>query len=1035
MSQSPSFKTYANPVIPGDHSDCTLSQIGNDFYTTGSSFNPTPIIYHSTDLIHWEAIAQPVSPTWSAYGDEPKGGCWGGQMVFYNNKYWDFFSRANIMYFVTADKPEGPWSMPTKMNDPSQLTYGLGYDNSIFIDDDGKWYLLAKNGQPNGAIVELGNNGQPTGVVYDLKWLNPSPSYPYSWAEGPVMWKYNGFYYYSFARDVAGGQKVMRSKTISAEQSAWTTPVDFFNEKDPEKGSAIFSGPNHSSAAVLLGDGTSWVLHPVWARGNNNEWYYQGRQGLVNEVHYNATTNDVVADYPTNKYFTAPKLPSSGIPWMVPKSDFFTSTKLHPEWSFLGQTDSSTWSLTARPGWIRLKPKSATKPNTIIKTDAEHNYTLITRLEFDAKSTSDEAGLRLMSGMETLFVKVYSTLNSGGHKSVCFSYDKTKYEVENSIGNILWLKLMRVNHNVSGYYSADGVIWNKIGNDISIAGIAAPSSDYNGWCGNRQGLYVSGSAADFDLYIYRDAYSPILAECPANYFGTQKSSLAEGIYLLDSIHNNDWALYAGVEFGNKDYPRASGSISITASSATSGGNVEVWLDSIETGKKIAICNINSTGSWNIFKTFSAKTEEIKGRHDVYLRFKGNGNGKLFQLKWIQFTPLMLYSSAKTSNDGTALIARFKKPIKIPSDSKGLSVLINNSKIDSVTSIMQDPSDSLSLVLKLKDAVAKDDIIGLSYSNGNLYSKDDMALLPFNDTLVSNTWYGTKPRIAQITTNYDGDSLFITFTKKMKSPGAAVSKFVVKANKTAEIGVKSVSNLKGDSLKFELKLDNKVYFEDTIKLNYSGTEIESFDNGILNKFSGMPITNVAIGRPILLSRATLVKYGKTYISLVLKFDKPFLKYESQKDFITLKINDVPAKISSFSGAYDSLKFSFSPAVVYGDIVTLTYKGGTLFSKNNGMVADIIDYAIQNIVPDETEARSAKLNNTIIFPNPIKDRLTITSSFKFSEIKIYSVIGTELFSQKITATNAFTINKLDLNSGIYLLKITNNQESSVSRIIIE
>jgi xylan 1,4-beta-xylosidase len=48
--QSPSFKTYMNPVIPGDHPDPTLTRIGNDFYTTGSSFNPTPIIYHSTDL-------------------------------------------------------------------------------------------------------------------------------------------------------------------------------------------------------------------------------------------------------------------------------------------------------------------------------------------------------------------------------------------------------------------------------------------------------------------------------------------------------------------------------------------------------------------------------------------------------------------------------------------------------------------------------------------------------------------------------------------------------------------------------------------------------------------------------------------------------------------------------------------------------------------------------------------------------------------------------------------------------------------------
>jgi xylan 1,4-beta-xylosidase len=60
-AQSPSFKTFSNPVISGDHSDCTLTKIGDHFYTTGSSFNPTSVIYHSTDLIHWEAKTQPVS--------------------------------------------------------------------------------------------------------------------------------------------------------------------------------------------------------------------------------------------------------------------------------------------------------------------------------------------------------------------------------------------------------------------------------------------------------------------------------------------------------------------------------------------------------------------------------------------------------------------------------------------------------------------------------------------------------------------------------------------------------------------------------------------------------------------------------------------------------------------------------------------------------------------------------------------------------------------------------------------------------------
>ena len=637
-AQSTSFKTFMNPVIPGDHSDCTLTKVGDHFYTTGSSFNPTPVIYHSTDLIHWEAIAQPVSAAWSSYGDAPSGGCWGGQIVYYNNKYWDFFSRANAMHFVVADKPEGPWSMPVKVNNPSQLPFGLGYDNSVFIDNDGKWYLVVKNGQANNAIVELDTFGQPTGVVYNLSWLNPdNENHPYSWAEGPVMWKHNGYYYYSFAHDVSGGQKVMRSKTLTADKSAWTTPVDMFNENDPNKSTAIFGRPNHSSAAVELSDGTCWVVHPVWARANNNEWYGQGRQGLLNQVRYDSE-NNVVADYPVNMVKKAPLLPSGGIPFMVPKSDFFTTEKLNPEWSFWGYTKTSLVSLSDRPDWLRLTPKSLTKANTVIKTDAEHNYSLITRLDFKPDSTSDEAGIRIMNGLENLFAKIYSTINSKGEKIICFSFDQVHYEIENNIGNIVWLKLERNNHELTGFFSQDGVKWVPVGNKINVETLDRFTSNYNGWCGNRQGLYVQGTKyADFDLYIYRDAYSPILAECPANQYGTMKTVLSNGGALLDDIHNNDWALYAGVEFGNKNYNKESGNISISASCATKGGKVEVWLDSIGTGKKIAICNIKNTGNLSNVKTFTAKTIPTTGRHDVYLKFVGENGDKLFALKDFVFT--------------------------------------------------------------------------------------------------------------------------------------------------------------------------------------------------------------------------------------------------------------------------------------------------------------------------------------------------------------------------------------------------------------
>lgn len=631
-AQSPSFQSYMNPVIPGDHPDCTLTRVGKDYYTTGSSFNPTPVIYHSTDLVHWEAIAQPVSAAWSNYGDSPGGGCWGGHIVYYNGKYWDFFARAFTMYYVKADNPKGPWSTPVKVNNPTTISYGLGGDNSIFIDDDNKWYMIIKNGKPNNGIVELSATGQPTGVVYDLKWLNPDPANIYSWAEGPVMWKYKGYYYYSFARDVGGGQKVMRSKTLTADQSAWEMLGDFFNENDPLKAGSLFTGPNHASNAIVINDSTSWIMHPVYAK---DEWKGQGRQGLLNQVRYN-TAGRPVADYPINSSFTAPKLPSSGIPWMVPKSDSFTSSVLNPEWSFVGFTPKEKYSLSQRPGWLKLSPKSAAKGNTIIKNDGEHNYSLITRVDFNPKTTADEAGLRIMRGDETMFVKLVSTYSAVGKKVIVFSFNTTRYEVDNTVGDTLWLKMARVNHKISAWFSKNGYTWSSIGQSIDIS-VVDSYSDFTSWAGTRQGLYVQGSDAFFDLYIYRDAYTQIMAESPANQFGTTRSAPVSAVSMVDNIHNNDWAMYAGVEFGTDDYPMTPDSVEFAASSITAGGSIQVWLDSLNTGTKIAECAIGNTGSWSVFKRYKAPVTAVTGNHDVYLKFTGAGTNKLFQLRWITFS--------------------------------------------------------------------------------------------------------------------------------------------------------------------------------------------------------------------------------------------------------------------------------------------------------------------------------------------------------------------------------------------------------------
>jgi len=681
-AQEPGRPVYVNPVIPGDHPDPTLTRVGAYYYTSGSSFNVTPRIYRSTDLVHWEIVGRPVSASWSLYGDVPAGGVWGGHMVYYQGLYWHFFGRGTgdrAMYFVTAHRPEGPWSMPVRMNVPPGVP-GLGVDNSIFIDEDGRWFLLSKNGPQNNYIVELGPDGQPTGVVYDLTWINPdSAGNPYGWAEGPVMWKYQGYYYYSFAQHLVGNQYVMRSDTLSDDPADWEGPRLLF-ETVPDRYQRVFRNPNHCSPAVTADDGTHWMIcHAYDQSGPGEEWRALGRQGLLVEVRYEEGWP--VARFPTTEPVEGPALPDSGIPWAVPRSDFFDRSRLAVHWSLLGYTPEETYDLTERPGWLRLTPKGGrTFPptpgrNTVLQAAAERAYSLMTRVDFDPATSSDEAGLWIINGPETLQARLCVTRSSEGERVVAFRFDTLAHSTPLPSEEPVWLKLEREGHELTASFSLDGASWAPVAEKVNVARLdrEQPASesgyDFNAFTGNQQGLYVLGNTpAYFDLYIYRDAYSRIPAQHPTNYNGviTSRNGLPAHANYLAGIHDGEWAMYAGVEFGapGSDYSRIPRQVVVTASSATGGGVVEVWVDALDTGQKIAEVPIESTGSWDVYQDFTAEVVPVSGRHDVFLRFRGNPTETLFRIRSLLFEGQLTETATGTGAAvRSLLVTHYPNPVR------------------------------------------------------------------------------------------------------------------------------------------------------------------------------------------------------------------------------------------------------------------------------------------------------------------------------------------------------------------------------------
>ena len=129
----------------------------------------------------------------------------------------------------------------------------------------------------------------------------------------------------------------------------------------------------------------------------------------------------------------------------------------------------------------------------------------------------------------------------------------------------------------------------------------------------------------------RSAYSQIEAEDSNEQSGTQTEPCSEGGQNVGYIQNGNYLAFKNINFN-------SGAVSFAARAAsdTSGGNIELHLDSV-TGPQIGICAVPNTGGWQAWETQTCPVYGATGVHDLYLKFTGS-DFYLFNVNWWQFLP-------------------------------------------------------------------------------------------------------------------------------------------------------------------------------------------------------------------------------------------------------------------------------------------------------------------------------------------------------------------------------------------------------------
>jgi len=384
---------YQNPIIPGFFPDPSIVRVGGDYFLVNSTFQyfPAIIISHSRDLVNWTQIGHVFEDDRELDLSGFFDGCgiWAPDISYHNGEFYIFYCLVQLKmdrsvnvrgnYMVKSKSIHGPWSTPV------QLTDG-GNDPSHFVDDDGAHYLLYAAGIPKGTatkIVRLSDDctrveGEAGWIDYGIQVKAP---------EGPHLIKKDGWYYHTMAAGsgVYEGhhQLVARSRNVFGpyEASPHNPFIAQFEKESP------FYHHGHAKL-VQTPAGDWWAVYLV--RRHFGGFSPLGRETGLDRV-------DWLDDgWPVLNGGRGPSGSDGGGQTAVHRDDFDTET-LDIRWQFVRNPDRSQFSLTERPGWLRIstaaKDVDSPAPQTmLVQRETSHRFTATTRLDA-APAAGGEAGL------------------------------------------------------------------------------------------------------------------------------------------------------------------------------------------------------------------------------------------------------------------------------------------------------------------------------------------------------------------------------------------------------------------------------------------------------------------------------------------------------------------------------------------------------------------------------------------------------------------------------------------------------------------
>ncbi|HIS53288.1 MAG TPA: glycoside hydrolase family 43 protein [Candidatus Onthomonas avicola] len=414
------MNTFTNPILSGFRPDPSICRVGEDYYLVTSSFAYFPglPVYHSRDLVHWEQIGHAIDrPGQLDYRNcEVKEGLWAPTIRHHDGVWYIVNTLVSDHYqswrnfILTARDPAGPWSDPVFLD-------GLGgIDPSLFFGADGALWYLGSDAQepsayPGHNILYLQpldrTTFQPAGERHILL---DGADFHGNWIEAPHLYEHDGWYILIFAE----GGTYRDHSVMAARSRALTGPYELC----PRNPIVTHRHLPYQSELSVVGHADlvetqngDWWAALLAVRPYEGGGYTLGRETCLLPMDWSEDGWPMAAsrDGLVHRRERAPRLPETFLPLPCP-ADSFEAPTLGPVWNTIHPSSEPFWSLSARPGCLRL----SLRPETLEASGAtpafvgrrqEHRLCLaVTAMDFTPQTAGEEAGLALFADCEYHFL-------------------------------------------------------------------------------------------------------------------------------------------------------------------------------------------------------------------------------------------------------------------------------------------------------------------------------------------------------------------------------------------------------------------------------------------------------------------------------------------------------------------------------------------------------------------------------------------------------------------------------------------------------